>query len=376
MSYEIDFIGVGSEAKQDADAFCFRWADGYDKDGNPLYKIGVFDGGFEPHGKAMAQHLNQYYFDDANGEKTRDEKEIDFVFVSHADQDHVSGLKEILEEFNVKALYMNRPWEYVDELYEIVKDGRITLNSLEERLKTSYSSIAALEEIAEEKSIPIYPAFAGNVIAKRLRVLSPSKDFYLTLLAESNKTPATEATFKSAQKVVQKIKEYLLKIFEDWNTETLHEGVTTSAENETSIVLLGQMDDETFLLTGDAGLRALSNAMDHAEEELGIKLKDSVSFYQIPHHGGRHNVSPSILNRLVGCKVKEGSEPTKVAYVSVAKDSDHPLKVVTNAFVRRGATVYQTEGYTIWHHRGTPTRDGFTPLTAIPFAGIVEEWND
>lgn len=376
MSYEIDFIGVGSEVKQDADAFCFRWVDSYGKDGNPLYKIGVFDGGFESHGKAMAQHLNKYYFDDANGENTRNEKVIDFVFVSHADQDHVSGLKEILEEFNVKALYMNRPWEYVEELYEIVKDGRITLKSLEERLKTSYSNIAALEEIAEKNSIPITPAFAGDVISERLRVLSPSKSFYLTLLAESNKTPETETVFESAQKMVQKIKAYLLNILEDWNTETLHEGVTTSAENETSIVLLGQMDDETFLLTGDAGLRALSNAVDYAEKNLGIKVKDSVSFYQIPHHGGRHNVSPSILNRLVGCKVKEGSKPTKVAYVSVAKDSDHPLKVVTNAFVRRGATVYQTDGYTIWHHIGTPGRAGFTSITAVPFADTVEEWDD
>lgn len=375
MSYEIDFIGVGSEVKQDADAFCFRWVDSYGKDGNPLYKIGVFDGGFETHGKAMTQHLNKYYFDDANGEKPRDEKVIDFVFVSHADQDHVSGLKEILEEFNVKALYMNRPWEYVKELYEIVK-GRITLKSLEKSLKTSYSNIATLEEIAEKNSIPISPAFAGDVISERLRVLSPSKDFYLTLLAESSKTPETETVFESAQKVVQKIKAYLLNILEDWNTETLHEGVTTSAENETSIVLLGQMDDETFLLTGDAGLRALSNAMDYAEKNLGIKVKDRVSFYQIPHHGGRHNVSPSILNRLVGGKVKEGSKPTKVAYVSVAKDSDHPLKVVTNAFVRRGATVYQTDGYTIWHHRGTPGRAGFTSITAVPFADTVEEWDD
>lgn len=375
MSYEIDFIGVGSEVKQDADAFCFRWVDSYGKDGNPLYKIGVFDGGFETHGKAMTQHLNKYYFDDANGEKPRDEKVIDFVFVSHADQDHVSGLKEILEEFNVKALYMNRPWEYVKELYEIVK-GRITLKSLEKSLKTSYSNIATLEEIVEKNSIPISPAFAGDVISERLRVLSPSKDFYLTLLAESSKTPETETVFESAQKVVQKIKAYLLNILEDWNTETLHEGVTTSAENETSIVLLGQMDDETFLLTGDAGLRALSNAMDYAEKNLGIKVKDRVSFYQIPHHGGRHNVSPSILNRLVGGKVKEGSKPTKVAYVSVAKDSDHPLKVVTNAFVRRGATVYQTDGYTIWHHRGTPGRAGFTSITAVPFADTVEEWDD
>lgn len=376
MAYEIDFISVGSEVKQDADAFCFRWADGCDKDGNPLYKIGVFDGGFEAHGKAMVRHLNKYYFCDVDGKKSHEEKVIDFVFVSHADQDHVSGLKEILEEFSVTALYMNRPWEYVDELYEIVKDGRITLKSLEDRLKTSYANIATLEKIAEEKSIPIYTAFAGDVIAEHLRVLSPSRDFYLTLLAESNKTPQMENIFDSARESIRKFSAYLLNIAENWNFETLREGVTTSAENEASVVLLGQMEDETFLLTGDAGLRALSNAMDYAESELGIELKDSVSFYQIPHHGGRHNVSPSILNRMIGDKVKEGSAVAKAAYVSVAKDSDHPLKVVTNAFVRRGVKVYQTNGNIIWHHMNMPNRNEFTKLESIPFASTVEEWND
>lgn len=374
MSYEIDFVGVGDETKQDADAICFCWIDKYDLNGSPLYKVGIFDCGFEAHGKAMTQHLNMYYFDDAEGEKTRDEKKIDFVIVSHADQDHTIGIKEILENFDVKMLYMNRPWEYIGKLHKIIKDKRISQESLEKRLKTSYSNIAALEKIAEEYAIPICSVFAGDVIDERLTVLSPSEDFYLELLVESNKTPDT--IFESAQKGFQKVREYLLKVMEDWDTETLREDVTTSAENETSVVILGQMKDETILLTGDAGLRALSCAMDYAEKEIGTKLKDSVSFYQIPHHGGRHNISPSVLDRLVGAKIIEGSQMTKVAYVSVAKNSDHPLKVVTNAFTRRGAAVYKTEGAVIWHRKDMPPRTEFTSATAIPFSDKVEEWNE
>lgn len=40
MAYEIDFIGVGSECKQDADAISFRW-----KEENGGYKVVVYDGG-------------------------------------------------------------------------------------------------------------------------------------------------------------------------------------------------------------------------------------------------------------------------------------------------------------------------------------------
>ena len=62
----------------------------------------------------MVEHLNRYYFGD---KKDRKEKIIDFVIVSHSDQDHTAGLEEILKNFNVKKLYMNRPWRYVDDVF-------------------------------------------------------------------------------------------------------------------------------------------------------------------------------------------------------------------------------------------------------------------
>ena len=106
--------------------------------------------------------------------------------------DHASGLTEILNEFEVKKVYVNLPWLYVNELYEIVKDGRITKKSLEDRLRKTYKYVEDIEKICIEKNIPIKESFEGTIIDDRFKILSPSKKFYIDLLAESNKTPETE----------------------------------------------------------------------------------------------------------------------------------------------------------------------------------------
>ncbi len=162
MSYEVDFIGVGSEAKKDADAICFRWLDGTDYCGSSIYKVGVFDGGFEAHGKKMVEHMSQYYFNSLDYRK----KVIDFVFVSHPDQDHTIGIKTILENFTVRNLYMNRPWLYADELLDKVNDGRMTVESLHRKLRDTYKTIAEIEDIALEKEIAIHEAFQGDDLFK------------------------------------------------------------------------------------------------------------------------------------------------------------------------------------------------------------------
>lgn len=362
MSYEIDFIGVSEETK-DATAICFRWKN---PDGN--YTVGVFDGGISTYGVTLKNHLNTYYF---NGE---DDKTIDFVICSHPHQDHAAGLTEILENFNVKALYMNLPWSYRDELYDKVNDARITPESLEKRLKEKYNYITELEKITIEKDIPVYTALEGTKISDKLTILSPSKDFYLQLLVESDKTPLEqknsilESTLNFAKEIINKLKE-------TWSSEQLREGESTEPDNETSTVVLGEMDEEKFLLTGDVGIRGLQNAIDYANS-INMPIKDNVTIYEIPHHGGRHNVSPSILNQLLGDIVAENEETEKQSYVCSGKNSDHPLQMVVNAFKRRGVKVYKASGSTICHHRGNmPKRDGWSSVTGIEFNPEVEEWD-
>ena len=369
MAYEIDFISVKeSESKQDADAIALRWKDG------DSYKIVIYDGGLQAHGEKLQDHLNSYYFQE------NQEKIIDAIIVSHSDQDHTSGLKIILENFSVKALYMNRPWIYAKELYDNdeikVQDGRITENSLEDRLRKKYSYIDDLEKIAEEKDIPIYETFEGEVIEDVFTVLSPSKEFYLNLIVESDKTPIEKYSYRgSLYEFSQKISKYIKKKLEAWNVETLRENVSTSAENEMSVVIYGKLSEEGILLVGDAGLRALNYANDYAADN-DISLKNEVNVMQIPHHGGRHNVSPSLLDKLIGKRVKQGETTGKRAYVCAADNSDHPLQMVINAYVRRGVKVYTAKGNTINHHRNMPERSGWTTVDNLSFDPNVEEWDE
>ena len=376
MAYEVDFIGVGERSKKDADAICLRWLDSYGQ-----YKVAVYDTGFQVHGEELVAHLNKYYFDDQYNRKRRDDKIINCVIISHSDQDHVSGTEEIFKNFLVERLYMNRPWLYVDELYSKIDDKRITKESLERRLKENFNYIAEVENWAIYYGVPINEVFNPTLIEDKFVVLSPSKDFYLDLLVESNKTPLEESSANIGMGrvlvsgLLGKFLRQVKNLVESWFGEELREDVSTSAENETSVVLLG-IDEECFLLTGDSGIRGLRKAIDYADI-LGFSLKNIVKFYQMPHHGGRHNVSPSILNDLIGNIVAENAERDKVAFVSVAKDSNHPLQMVVNAFVRRGVKTYKTNGDTIHHHSGNmPDRDGWECLEKLKFSEQVEEWDD
>lgn len=368
MAYELDFIGLDEETK-DADAVGVRW-----KISDEEFCVGVYDGGFQKHGEALKELINKWYL-------TGETNTLDFVICSHSDQDHAVGLKEILNNFEVKALYMNRPWLYTKELKPYVDDGRITEESLKKRLKEKYIYIAELEEIAIEKNIPIYETFQGDIICDKLYVLSPTKELYTNLVIESNKTPLQpKENINISESVINKsvtksIFEYVKNLLETWKSEKLREDVKTTAENEMSIVILGEMDEENFLLTADAGIRGLKLALDYADS-IFKSLKDNVNIYQIPHHGGRHNISPSLLNRLIGEIVSEGEVKDKAAFVCSGKNSNHPLQMVVNAFIRRGVKVYNASGYTIHHHNNMPLREGWSASSTLNFSTMVEEWDN
>jgi beta-lactamase superfamily II metal-dependent hydrolase len=133
------------------------------------------------------------------------------------------------------------------------------------------------------------------------------------------------------------------------------------------------MDEENFLLTGDVGIRGLNNAISYSNK-IGIDLKE-VDLYQIPHHGGRHNINTCVLNNLIGPIVNENHTPSKIALVSVAKGSSHPRKMVTNAFIRRGVNVVEARAQTLRHSANMPQREGWSVAPSITFSPNVEDWH-
>jgi hypothetical protein len=100
------------------------------------------------------------------------------------------------------------------------------------------------------------------------------------------------------------------------------------------------------------------------------------TFVQIPHHGSRRNVGPTILNRILGLIQAEGLESRFGAFVSApADDNTHPRKIVLNAFIRRGGRIVATQGSKAIHYGGFPKREGYVNATTLPFSPRVEAYN-
>lgn len=146
----------------------------------------------------------------------------------------------------------------------------------------------------------------------------------------------------------------------------------TSPENNSSIVLLLQIENQKLLFTGDVGVEGLSLAMEKAES-LGIGLK-TMDFFQVPHHGSKHNLGPTLLNKLIGEKLEEDNH-IKSAFVSVPKEGapKHPSGKVINALRRRGTRVFATCGKTILHKHNAPEREGWVTANPLDFFTQVAE---
>jgi beta-lactamase superfamily II metal-dependent hydrolase len=148
----------------------------------------------------------------------------------------------------------------------------------------------------------------------------------------------------------------------------------TAPENESSTVLFGDFGESTVLLTADAGINALTWASQYGE---AARLDlTGVSLVQVPHHGSRRNVSPSVLDRIVGPRLPKGTSAIKRAIVSAPKDdAKHPRKMVLNAFLRRGASVRSTQGNLYRYYRGMGPRAGMKPAEVFDFFDKVEAYD-
>jgi beta-lactamase superfamily II metal-dependent hydrolase len=322
--YEVDFLAVKPESKS-GDAITARFS----TPGGGQAVI-VIDGGFVEISRDIVDHIRSWY-------RT---SHVDLVINTHPDADHINGLATVLEELTVGELLIHQPRRhgYTQE-------------------KLNPDALDDLLGVAARRGVTVTEPFAGlQRFDGALTVLGPTEDYYKQLLEEQVSGPSLATAAASAlRKALVRARRVLGSLPE----ETLDDTGETTPRNNTSVITQLNVDDRRLLLTGDAGIPALNNALDFTDlYGLGAA---PLQFSQAPHHGSRCNVSPKLLDRLLA------GQDDVTAYVSASdSDPDHPSAKVTNALLRRGCRVYTTEDGGKCHRHDTPPRDGWVAVQPLP----------
>jgi beta-lactamase superfamily II metal-dependent hydrolase len=338
MGYEIDYIAVGGDGERSGDAIAFRYGDLLGENGLITQTVVVIDGGTKGSANTLVNKIKTQYETDT----------IHHLFSTHPDMDHISGIKEILEQLTVQNLYIHIPWNHIDEIKDRFKRD-FTVEQLNKKLQKEFELVNEVVELALNKGVTIVEPFVGEHVNDNIHIVGPTRQYYEELLCQSDKTPETKTALEQVLEsyyVALKEKEGNL-IHDNVNVELLDETAETSPENNSSVILYMHIDGRKLLFTGDAGIPALTNVatlMDKVE----IPLSD-LSFFHVPHHGSKHNLSNSILKKI----------KSEISYVSAAKASPkHPSKRVTNALIKNGSKVYVTRGANLFHQYKAPPRIG------------------
>ncbi len=369
---EIEFLPVGTGTRP-GDAVVVRY-------GHPdAYELMIVDGGTLDSGAALVSHVQSYF----------PGRGIAHVVLTHPDADHASGLRTVLEQLKVNNLWLHLPWNHAAATLPYFDNKNWTEAALATTIKREYDILADIVDSAVASQVNILEPFAGATIGP-FSVLSPHRAVYDLLLPQFDRTPSPDqgaidaagfwlpkppspsALGQLFERAVARVQKW---IPETWQLERLRDGGRTGASNESSVVLYGSFDCGPVLLTGDAGILALTLAA-HQAGQSGLALQQ-FDFVQIPHHGSRRNVGPTILNRLLGAPQVQGAARPFTAFVSAPPDDDtHPRKMVVNAFMRRGATVMATQGSKKIYYGGFPARAAYSDARALDFASQVEEYDE
>lgn len=329
--YLIRFFQVGNGTKG-GDAILIRLFDESDKE-----HLVLIDGGYKETGEKIINYIK-------GNCKT---KHIDIVFNTHPDRDHISGLVTLFgdKDITIGSLVLNRPWKDAKFTKAMFDDKRITDKSLIQRLKEAFNQVEELESIASDRKIKISRAFSGAYCYDgTIRVLGPSETLYKRGLLASDKTPQTyiEAGLGDYSPAAYKEEDYDPSKPIEWFDDE-----QTSAVNQTSFVIVLDLGKKKFLFTGDAGKEALNDALDYYES-IGGNPKD-FTIVQLPHHGSRKNIDPSIIKRF-------GNPEYIVSCPPDGESEGHPSRRLINKIleIKPKADIYFTKKVNFVFHENVP----------------------
>lgn len=359
---EVFFLRIGQhseDSSQSGDAIVLTMGNRFSKNRND-YKIIVVDGAFAEDAKTIKEHLGVIGARNGSGQL-----QIDLMISSHCDQDHVSGLIALAEddEVEIKDLWIH------------------DCNGFGSNVQCSVEQAENLVEIAKQRDIPMQEPFSNSGLSYDpegidacIEILGPSREHYEHLMSSAEKgyERGKGKNAHSIGSISAGLYGRAISVLENiFNQELLRDPNSddTSNSNNSSTVLLlkfspGSESEALVLLTADAGVGALERAAPGLRKH-GWHANRNSKFIQVPHHGSRRNVGPSILDAILGEKDINCERGT--CCVSAHKnDESHPKRQVLNAFARRGYDHLSNEDRHICHRIGdTPNMMGWEPVSPV-----------
>ncbi len=272
------------------DSIIIEWLDD-----NNNCKLGVIDCCLYKHSNPVLEHIRRHRIN-----------EISFLIISHAHEDHYSGLEELLQYcINSNTIIHNFYHPFRDNLLISILNGDKKSYSKKSKLQSLIRTIYEVcnNTIIKNPVSPITKNTKGLTLNKVtfLEFISPHHDDFLKVVKAQSKN------YSRGDSVDYNWIASIIKIFsKDWY----------------------------ILLTSDATKKHFSRLK---EEQKEIDLNKLLILNQIPHHGSKHNHFVKFWQLL-----KKGDGCPSIVSVGENKKYRLPDSEVIESFINLGYEVFST----------------------------------
>ncbi len=270
----------------------------------------VIDGGTMERSDTLLSHVQKYH-----------NNQINLAVCTHPDTDHIGGLITLFENCNVQHLFLNDPRDIIPES-TLLQRARNNLSPQEVNVfKSAFERIDELKEQASYQGTTHHQTTFANPQAKfvwggwSVYILGPSENLFRDIWLNED---VVRNWFSSDTVDALVSTQPFTSVLDD-------PSIDTKPVNNSSIILLIEGYGRKYLFTGDAGKRALRDAMT-------VKDITGLTWFDVPHHGSRRNLDTQIINHLA----------SQIAYISSPGTTKHPRKTVIRALQIAGTAVYST----------------------------------
>jgi hypothetical protein len=226
-----------------------------------------------------------------------------------------------------------------------------------------------LVKLAEDQNAKVIEPFQGvGGFGKSLLIAGPTVPFYEEVLREQTKTSKTKPSL--AARFGAPILSGIRKMIEKFPVERdFDDAGGDNPRNNSSAIISLMLDGEHMLLPGDAGVPAITAAMDYLDAQ--ERTANRPKLLLLPHHGSRHNLDLQTIQRILGDRT---DDERGTAVSSVGKTSKNPSPRVANAAGRRGYPVLRTAGMNLrCKSPDVPKRKGW--VDAVPLSPLDETYD-